>query len=76
MINIPIDLWKWGDPENKKSLGRIIIYNDGTGTLERGNYIVVAMGKRKVLTGAVQDFPRKNQDSLRLLYEALRDIYE
>ena len=38
MIKITIELWPYGDSTKSKTIAEGIIYNDGTGTHEIGNY--------------------------------------
>lgn len=39
MIVVKIELWPGGDEVQARELERVCIYNDGTGTLEFGNYV-------------------------------------
>lgn len=68
-----------------KELGRAYIANDGTGTLERGNYIAAVCrkgglavpapiyddGKPAMRSGVVRDYPRKSYSIWRLVTRAL-----
>jgi hypothetical protein len=38
MVVCKIELWRGGDPDDVVDLGNITIINDGTGTIELGNY--------------------------------------
>jgi hypothetical protein len=40
MVVVKVELWPNGDETKARTIGRIKIANDGTGTLERGNYNV------------------------------------
>ena len=40
MIVVKIELWQFGFEERKKELGRAVIVNDGTGTHQKGNYLI------------------------------------
>lgn len=74
MINIPIDLWPLGDDMKSRSLGRLTIANDGTGSRERGNYNVTIFGAdgRSIRTGKVLDWPRLSRPVFELVIAALQ----
>lgn len=78
MILIKVELWPGGDANLKRDLGQALIYNDGRGTLESGDYQVrlYKWGKSKSVwkTGSVKDFPRKRLGPWDLLYRALKEI--
>lgn len=38
MIVVNIDLWPFGSKPKRKPLSKILIYNDGTGNVDEGNY--------------------------------------
>jgi len=40
IIFIKIELWPWGDRSRRKTLGEMVITNDGTGSQTTGNYKV------------------------------------
>lgn len=83
MVVVTIELWPHGNPEQIQTLGVIRIINDGTGTLEAGNYKVEAehagifRGKKKGLfkTGVVRGFMR-SLSPYRLLCRSLLAIRE
>jgi hypothetical protein len=76
VIVVTVDLWPYGDAKRAKRLGRAYVWNDGTGTLSRGNYRGRLQGKieTRQLTAdlRVEDFPRKRLDVWDLLFRALR----
>ena len=39
MLMIRVELWPHGSEANKKEISRMRIYNDGHGTIDRGDYI-------------------------------------
>lgn len=59
-------------------IGRMRIYNDGTGTKERGNYVVEVFRKstKNVLRkSTVKDYPRLDYNVWRLVSRALRAAF-
>lgn len=40
MLVVKVELWPFGDENKKEDLGKVIFYNDGTGTTELANYNV------------------------------------
>lgn len=83
MIVVSVDLHS-AITGRKKNLGRVIIYNDGTGTIERGNYEAKAFkassgltnwSKRKPIRGGqVKDHPRKFVSVWNLVAKALNSM--
>jgi hypothetical protein len=74
MLRVTIELLPLGDETRKRTLGTIDIANDGTGTFERGNYMVRLgkFGGRGVWRrGAVTQFPRRSMGPYDLLLRAL-----
>lgn len=74
-----------GEPRH---LGRMVLTNDGAGTLKRGNYDVAVLrkGKLRLATaelddravtrrGRVEDYPRKSYSVWRLVLRALRKCF-
>lgn len=57
-------------------LGRLEIYNDGTGTKQRGNYGVRKIGKRGRLLGAarVENHARLSRSIFNLIRKALEAL--
>ena len=84
MIYIRVELWPFGDERRRKVIGEMAIYNDGTGTPERGNY-KAWWGGRKDNTkqinefrlgdvpakSEVNDYPRKSYNVFELLRRCL-----
>lgn len=62
--------------EFDKDFPNIRLYNDGTGTLARGNYVIELLDKNgKVYRrGFVKDFPRRSKGPWELLRLALNDV--
>jgi polyisoprenoid-binding protein YceI len=62
-----------------KRLGRMMIFNDGTGTLDRGNYgvEVYRRGSENMVQrhGTVKAFPRKSYNVWRLIARALLSAF-
>ena len=76
MIYIPIELWPYGDKKRKRTIGSAIIVNDGTGTVETGNYnITIGDDMGYVERYRVEGFERK-RPIWDLLYEILRKVKE
>lgn len=78
MIKITIELYRFGNPSDKKTLATATIANDCTGTQSRGNYtykLAKASGKLWK-SGKIKGFSRKSRSVWRLLYLILKDVYE
>ena len=77
MLRVTIELVPYGVTEETELLCVGSIINDGSGTVASGNYIAVFSGCDEEL-GAVEirGFDRRNKDSLELLYECLKAVYE
>lgn len=83
MIVVRMELWPGGDQTKARPLGVITIVNDGTGTVEEGNYDVAAshagkfFGKRRepYKEGRVLGFIR-GWSPYKLLYRALKALGE
>ena len=76
MIYIPIELWPYGDKKRKRTIGSAIIVNDGTGTVETGNYnIAITDDKDNTKRYRVEGFERK-RPIWDLLYEILKKVKE
>jgi len=69
MIKITVELYPHGYSENIVKLGEIKIANDGTGTINKGNYkFNIDTGKKKNWkTGEVKDFPRTSKNVFYLI---------
>ena len=78
MIKITIELHRWGNPNDKKTLATATISNDATGTRSRGNYTYkLAKASGNIWkSGKIEDFPRKSRSVWRLLYLVLKDVYK
>lgn len=67
-----------------QEIGRAHIWNDGTGTFERGNYEVGVLRRgdtkpwlgRYVRTGYVKNYPRQSYNVWRLIFRALRSAFD
>ena len=78
MIKITIELFRHGNPDDREILGTAKIYNDLSGTPERGNYKYKLSKKSGKIwrKGEIKGFARKSRSAWRLLYLVLKDIYE
>ena len=59
------------------TLVKVIIFNDGTGTFERGNYQWIIKGRngRQMKRGNLQNWPRNSKPPLALLQRVINDAY-
>lgn len=82
MLVIKVELWPRGSEEEKEEIGRTYVTNDGSGTLDRGNYDVHVCRKdnprrptdedaNATREGRVEDYPRKSYSVWRLILRAL-----
>lgn len=73
MIVIPIDLLPLGFTHNKRTLGKVVIINDGTGDRKTGNYDITIVGAsdRAIRRGRVEGWPRQSRPVFELLLAAL-----
>lgn len=79
MVVVRIELWPYGDPTKSRLLGVASISNDGTGTLQNGNYNVelshagkyIAIKKGVWKKGRVENHIRK-LSPYHLVYKALK----
>ena len=78
MIRITAELYPKGKAEGRRVLGVIVIANDGTGGSHSGNYDVWACLRtmRSRRQGRVTNFPRASRHVWRLVFKALKDLYE
>lgn len=78
MIVVTIELWPHGRHDRAVLLGSATIANDGTGTLDSGNYEVTLSRRGNATSlwklGRVEGFPRKRLGGYDLLFRALREI--
>ena len=81
MINIPINLVPFGFME-PKSLGKIVIFNEGTGTTDSGNYTMQLLvydddgDELKLFETRIKAFPRTRANVFALLAKCLAKIAE
>lgn len=76
MIKVFVELWPHGNPDNKKTIAEFDIANDGSGTLERGNYKARLNIKKEWTPNVVKNYPRKSYPVTKLIYLALKHFYE
>ena len=83
MLVVKIELWKWGNKESAKEIGRMYIANDGSGTLQRGNYdtYICRRGADEpppdgiyTKQGRVEDYPRKSYTVWELIKRSLNNL--
>jgi len=76
MIRVSMKLDSHGLGVRVSTLAEVTITNDGTGTPTRGNYNVVAIGKkgRVIRRARVEHWPRKTKPPLALLSAALQEL--
>ena len=77
MIVIKVELWPYGYEERKEDLGVCAIWNTGEGTPTRGSYRYRLWFERKMISGDIDNFPRKRLTAwdllCRILVKALGD---
>lgn len=44
MLKVTVEIWPFGDSDQRRTLAEMFIINDGTGNIETGNYDVRAYG--------------------------------
>ncbi len=76
MIEVEIDLYKFGFRSLKQNLYTVKITNDGTGTKTVGNYKYKVTKSKRSTGGEIKDFKRKDKSALYLLYLVLKDRFE
>jgi hypothetical protein len=76
MIEIEINLYKFGYRNLKKNLYTIKIANDGTGSKTIGNYKYRVTKSKIIKMGKIAGFRRKNRTALYLLYLVLKSMFE
>jgi len=80
MIVVNIELWPHGSKDRSKTIGNLVIVNDGTGNVEHGNYNValshagIYYGKKKEpwKTGSVKNHKRM-LSPYHLVYKAIKN---
>lgn len=87
MIVIKVELWPGGFESLKQTLGTGVIFNDGTGTKSRGNYVAkfirrdvdptrLARGDYKsARSTVVENFPRLTKNAWHLMTEAFTETW-
>jgi hypothetical protein len=83
MVKVTIELLPKGEEEGKRLIGVVLIANDGSGTVDAGNYEYALshagkyLGKRKepYKKGKVRNFPRR-YSPYRLIARVLKDAGE
>jgi hypothetical protein len=81
VIVIPLQMWQFGYEDRQWNIGTIVIFNDGTGTQNRGNYVCRTYKegeweKKKNLAtpireGKVSDWPRNSRPVFELVIAGL-----
>lgn len=77
MIRVAMELFPHGDRSRRSTLATVIIVNDGTGTLRRGNYVwrVAGRNDRTLKTGVVKNWPRLSKTPIALLQRVVNEAY-
>lgn len=79
MIRVTVELVPHGDESRARILARGIIANDGSGTLQRGNYrFQLSQSRRLNVTaraGTVKGFPRLSKNVWHLLRLVLNSAF-
>ena len=73
-IVVKLELWPGGDKERARTMGILIIANDGTGTASRGNYDDKLIGKQAALKGSpgrIEDYPKQRKHAWELVRRIL-----
>ncbi len=71
MIRVRVDLVPFGNEDQAKEIGQLVLANDGSGNEFTGNYVFVyADNSGTEYEGSVKDFPRR-QGIWELLAECL-----
>ncbi len=76
MLKIRVELWPFGSEVGKREIASFDIANDGTGTVDRGNYKIRMDSKKPWIEKAVENYPRNSYHVTKLVYLALKKIYE
>lgn len=78
MIKITVEMFKFGNPENKKLIAKAFIMNDGTGIRGKGNYTANLFLKKNEIWKSIKvmDFPRQSYNVWKLLQRILNGIFE
>ena len=71
MIRVRVDLVPFGNEDQAKQIGELVLANDGYGNIFTGNYVFVyADDNGQECEGSVKDFPRQ-QGIWKLIAECL-----
>ena len=70
MLEIKVSLVPYGDRSRERVIEKFIIYNDGTGSSEFGNYIIKIHNKKEI--GTVKSHKR-SEGALELIRKALNN---
>lgn len=81
MIRVTVELWPFGWETNKRTIAVLDVYNDGTGTPERGNYkfrVYRRPGVKRPLSakgrsGEVKNYPRQAYPVWELIRRVLNE---
>ncbi len=76
MIEVEINLYKFGFRNLKQNLYTVKIANDGTGSKTIGNYKYKVTKSKRSRVGEIKNFKRKDKSALYLLYLVLKDRFE
>ena len=80
MLNATIEFWPFGDKSRAEVVATAVIGNDGSGTKTQGNYTIDFFERgiydEKEKRVRVEGFLRQEHGPFRLLYEALKEVYE
>jgi hypothetical protein len=76
MLRITIEMFPFGNGEKKHTLSELTIINDGTGTPQKGNYLVACYSKNDPPINIKLKNYSRNKGHLQLLYECLGKILD
>ena len=74
MLRVTVELLPFGVESKRRTLGTVLITNDGSGSATSGNYDVKVLSSNGRITrrGRVTRFPRKRLGAVQLLLQALK----
>jgi hypothetical protein len=72
-----MELFPRGGTKGRRVLGTVIIVNDGTGTIKRGNYVwrIASSNGRTLRSGTLTNYPREAYHPTVLLKRVLDKAY-
>jgi hypothetical protein len=79
MIRVIMEMVPHGEEDKKFFIGVCEIWNEGTGTLDHGNYrfrISKENPNVNITIGEVKQFPRLTKSGWHLLFECLREFLD